>query len=182
MTVYALEGKTPKLAADVFVAPSAAVIGDVEIGEGSSVWFGTVLRGDCYPIRVGARTSVQDNTVVHVTGELSKTTIGDEVTIGHGAIVHGCTIGNRTLVGMGSIILDDAVVGEGCIVAAGAVVPPRAKIPDGSLVMGCPARVVRKVREQELTWSIESARVYQVYASWFKSSGFRVVEHPPVGA
>ncbi len=160
MTVYELQGVRPTLAVDVFVAPNATVIGDVVIGASSSIWFGTVVRGDVYPIRIGARTNVQDNTVIHVTTGLSSTTIGDDVTIGHGAIVHGCTIGNRCLVGMGSIILDDAVIGDDCFVAAGSLVTPRTNIPPGSMVRGRPAKVVGLLDEAQRMLILGSAQHY----------------------
>src|SRR5215472_4835527 len=102
MTLYAHQSRVPELGRDVYVAPTGVVIGDVVLGDQASVWFGSVLRGDCYPIRVGARTNIQDGTVVHVTGGRSRTTIGDDVTVGHMALLHGCTVGNRVLVGMGS--------------------------------------------------------------------------------
>jgi carbonic anhydrase/acetyltransferase-like protein (isoleucine patch superfamily) len=160
MTVYALGSVRPALGHDVWIAPSAAVIGDVAIGDDSSVWFGVVVRGDVYPIRIGARTNVQDNAVVHVTGDRSSTTIGDDVTIGHAAIVHGCTIGDLCLVGMGAIVLDDAVVGAQSFVAAGSLVPPRMQVPPRSFVRGRPARVLREVRADELDQMREAARVY----------------------
>jgi carbonic anhydrase/acetyltransferase-like protein (isoleucine patch superfamily) len=127
-------------------------------------------------IRVGARTNIQDNAVVHITSEVASTTIGDDVTIGHAAIVHGCTIGNACLIGMGSIVLDDAEVGEGSVVAAGSLVPPRMKIPPRSLVMGNPAKVVRGVREGDAEMAREAAGLYVGYARTFRSEDVKVVE------
>ena len=112
MAVYELSGVRPALGRDVFVAESASVIGDVHLGDEASVWFGAVLRGDYFPIRVGARTNIQDNCVVHITADRAATTVGDDVTVGHGVTLHGCTVGDRCLVGMGSIVLDGAVLGE----------------------------------------------------------------------
>ena len=144
-----LFGKTPKIGSRVFVAETAAIIGDVEIGEQSSVWYGTVIRGDDMPIRVGARTSLQDNTVIHVTAGRYGTTIGNDCTIGHNAIIHACTIEDLCLIGMGSIILDGAKIGRGSLVGAGALVTPGTEIPPGSLVVGSPAKVKRPVNEKE---------------------------------
>jgi carbonic anhydrase/acetyltransferase-like protein (isoleucine patch superfamily) len=164
MPVYALNGVTPVLGSGVFVAPNASVIGDVVLGEGASVWFGAVLRGDAFPIRVGARTNIQDNAVVHVTGGSASTTLGDDITVGHAAIVHGCTIGNRCLVGMGSILLDGAVIEDECLVAAGALVPPGMRIPTRSLVMGRPAKIVRILGDSDLAHIRDAAAVYVTYA------------------
>ena len=167
MTVYALKGVVPKLGRAVFVAPNASVIGDVVLGDESSVWFGTVLRGDAFPIRIGARTNVQDNTVVHVTGGLAATAVGDDVTIGHLALIHGCTVGNRCLIGMGSTLLDGAVVEDDCMVAAGSLVPPRMRIPTGSLAMGRPAKVVRTLTPADLEHIRAAGAVYAEYARDF---------------
>lgn len=167
MAVYALRGVRPQLGEGVFVAPSASVIGDVVLGAESSVWFGTVLRGDVFPIRVGARTNVQDNAVVHVTGGKSATTIGDDVTVGHLALVHGCTIGSRCLIGMGSIVLDDAVIEDECLIAAGSLVPPRMRIPTRSLVMGRPAKVIRTLDPSDLQHIREAGALYVGYARDF---------------
>lgn len=160
MPVYALKGIRPTIAKEVFVAPNASVIGDVVIGESSSIWFGVVLRGDVFPIRIGARTNIQDNSVVHVTGGKTMTTIGDDVTVGHSAIVHGCTIGSRCLVGMGSIVLDGAVVEDECFIAAGALVPPGMRVPSRSMVMGRPGKIVRTLRAEELEAIDFAARDY----------------------
>jgi carbonic anhydrase/acetyltransferase-like protein (isoleucine patch superfamily) len=131
------------------VAPGVAVIGDVEIGPGSSLWFGTVVRGDVHSIRIGARTNLQDLCVVHVTRQLFSTRLGDEVTVGHRAVVHGCQIGDGALIGIGAIVLDGAEVGEEALIGAGAVVTPGARIPAGTLALGAPARVVRVLSASE---------------------------------
>ncbi len=144
-----LLGKTPILGKGVFVAETAAIIGDVEIGDQSSVWYSTVIRGDVMPIRIGARTSLQDGTVIHVTSGRFGTTIGSDCTIGHGAIVHACVVEDLCLVGMGSIILDGARIGRGSLVGAGALVTPGTDIPPGSLVIGSPARVKRPINDRE---------------------------------
>ncbi|MBS2016170.1 MAG: gamma carbonic anhydrase family protein [Deltaproteobacteria bacterium] len=160
MPVHPLGDLRPALGRDVFVAPSASVIGDVVVGDESSLWFGVVVRGDVFPIRIGARTNIQDNSVVHVTGGRSATTIGDDVTVGHAVIVHGCTIGHRCLVGMGSLVLDDAVIEDECFVAAGSLVPPRMVVPARSFVMGRPAKVIRPVKDDELVQIREASRHY----------------------
>jgi carbonic anhydrase/acetyltransferase-like protein (isoleucine patch superfamily) len=139
----------PTLGVGVFLAETAAIIGDVVLGDGASVWYGAVLRGDVNPIRVGARTSIQDNTVVHVTAGYQGTAIGADVTVGHGAILHACVIEDECLIGMGSIILDGARIGRGSLVGAGALVTPGTDIPPGSLVIGSPARVKRPTNEVE---------------------------------
>jgi carbonic anhydrase/acetyltransferase-like protein (isoleucine patch superfamily) len=164
MPIYAHRGTRPTLGRDVYLAPTASVIGDVVLGEQASVWFGAVLRGDVYPIRIGNRTNVQDNAVIHVTGGKARTTIGDDVTIGHLALLHGCTVGNRCLIGMGSILLDDAVIEEECIVAAGALVPPRHHVPARSLYRGHPGKVVRTLRDADFEQIREAASLYVQYA------------------
>jgi gamma-carbonic anhydrase len=139
----------PLIGRGVFLAETAAVIGDVSIGDESSIWYATVLRGDVMPIRIGARTNIQDGAIVHVTSDRFGTTIGDDCTVGHGAIVHACTVEDGCLIGMGSTILDGARIGRGSLVGAGALVTPGTDIPAGSLVLGAPARVVRPVNQKE---------------------------------
>lgn len=140
---------TPVLGQNVFVAPDATVIGRVTLGDQSSVWFQTVIRGDVHWITVGARSNIQDRCVIHVTSGKHPTVIGDDSTIGHSVTLHGCTIGDRCLIGIGAVILDEAVIGEGSLVAAGALVTPRTVIPPYSLVMGSPARVKRSLTDAE---------------------------------
>ncbi len=167
MTIYALQGVAPKLGRATFVAPNASVIGDVVLGDEASIWFGTVLRGDVFPIRVGARTNIQDNAVVHVTGGQAATSIGDDVTIGHMALIHGCTVGNRCLIGMGSALLDGAIIEDDCLVAAGSLVPPRMRIPTGSLAMGRPAKIVRVLTPADREHIREAGGLYVAYARDF---------------
>ncbi len=174
MPVYELAGVRPVIGRDVFVADNATVIGDVHLGDEAGVWFGAVLRGDYFPIRIGARSNVQDNAVVHITAGKAATTIGEDVTIGHSAVIHGCTIGNRCLVGMGSIVLDGAVVGDDCFIAAGSLVTPGTVIPPRSFVMGRPAKVVRPVREQDREAIADGARLYVGYARDFRTKCRRV--------
>jgi gamma-carbonic anhydrase len=167
MPVYRLGSLVPTLAPDVWVAPNGAVIGDVVIGEGSSVWFGAVVRGDVCPIRIGARTNVQDNAVIHVTNGTAPTNVGSDVTIGHLALLHGCTVGDRCLVGMGSVVLDGAVLEDECFVAAGALVPPGMRVPSRSLVVGRPARRVRALAPSDLARIRSAAEQYVGYARNF---------------
>ncbi len=147
--LFALDGVVPKIAPDAFVAPTAAVIGDVEIGARSSVWFHCVLRGDTNRIRVGARTNIQDGSIVHVNGDGWPTLIGDDVTIGHAAIVHACTLHDHAFVAMGATVLDGAVIEEGGVLAAGALLTPGKRIGRFELWQGSPARFVRVLPPEE---------------------------------
>ena len=142
-------GVLPVVDPTVFVDASAQVIGDVRVGAESSIWMNVVVRGDVHAIRIGARSNVQDGTIVHVMRGTHATTIGDEVTIGHGVLVHGCTVEDRCLIGMGAILLNGCRIGTGSIVAAGALVPEGMQVPPGSMVMGVPARVRRPVTPEE---------------------------------
>jgi carbonic anhydrase/acetyltransferase-like protein (isoleucine patch superfamily) len=162
-------GVTPRLGRDVFVAPNATLIGDVELGDQASVWFGAVLRGDIGSIRIGARTNVQDLACVHLTEGQSQTIVGADVTIGHGAILHGCSVGDGCLIGMGSILLDNAVIGEGSLVAAGTLVPPRMVIPPRSVVRGSPAMVLREVTPEEGAMGRSGAEHYVTNAARFRA-------------
>ena len=161
--VFPYAGVTPAIAAGVFVAPTASVIGDVSIGSDSSIWYGAVLRGDVMAIRIGARTSIQDNSVVHATGGWAEVAVGDEVTIGHSVILHGCRVGDRVLVGMGSIVLDDAEIGAGSMIGAGSLVTAKTKIPPGVLAHGRPAKVARPLRPDEIENILEASRLYVRY-------------------
>lgn len=174
MAVYRLGSAKPLLAASAFVAESAAVIGDVHVGEDSSVWFGAVLRGDYFPIRIGARTNIQDNAVVHITSGRAATSVGDDATVGHGVILHGCTVGSGCLVGMASVVLDGAVIGEESFIAAGSLVTPGTVLPPRSFALGRPAKVVRRVREEELAQIAASARHYVGYAKAFAADCQRI--------
>ncbi len=140
--------KNPVLGKNVFIARTAVVIGDVTLGDFSSIWHGAVLRGDINRIEVGHHTNVQDNAVLHLESDLP-CVVGNYVTIGHAAIVHACTVGNETLIGMGSTILDGASIGDQCLIGANTLITPRTKIPAGSLVMGSPGKVVRELTEEE---------------------------------
>lgn len=159
-SVLALPGASPSIDASAFVAAGARVIGAVTLGEGASVWYNAVLRGDSDSIRVGAGSNLQDNVSVHVdTGH--PVVIGENVSVGHNAVIHGCTIGDGSLIGMGSVVLSGAVVGEGCLVAGGAVVLEGAEIPPGSLVAGVPAKVRRELTEEERAGILRNAATYR---------------------
>jgi carbonic anhydrase/acetyltransferase-like protein (isoleucine patch superfamily) len=151
MTVYAFEGTSPTLpdSGRYWVAPSAAVIGKVTLGEDVSIWFGAVLRGDNEPIVLGDRTNIQEHVMIH-TDPRFPCTVGPDCTVGHRAILHGCTLGTGTLVGMGAIVLNGAKVGDNCLIGAGALVSEGKEIPDNSLVLGMPGKVVRDVSEDQI--------------------------------
>jgi len=160
MPVRSYLGVSPTLGRGVFVAETAMVIGDTVIGDGSSIWYGAVVRGDQMPIRIGARTSIQDNSVIHVTSGVSGTTVGDRVTVGHNVILHACTVEDDCIIGMGSILLDRVRIGRGSIVGAGALVTPGTIVPPGSMVMGAPGRVKRPISDDERAWIASSADHY----------------------
>ena len=163
--------KTPRLGRDVFVAPSATVIGDVSIGDFSSVWFNAVVRGDVHRIRIGRYTNVQDSCVLHVTVDKFPLSIGDRVTIGHGCILHGCKLADECLIGMGAVILDNVELGERCIVGAGSVITSDVKIPPRTVVMGVPARPQRELNKQELEMLEQSAKNYVDLSREYLNSG-----------
>lgn len=164
------KGIAPAIHPTVYIAGGAWVIGDVEIGEESSVWFNTVIRGDVNRIRIGRRTNVQDNCTLHVTAE-NPLLVGDEVTFGHGANVHGCTIEDLSLVGIGAVVLDGAVIGRGSVIGAGAVVAPGTVVPPASLVLGVPGRVVRALPESAADWNRLTAAHYVEYARTYREGG-----------
>ncbi|GAA4714569.1 gamma carbonic anhydrase family protein [Brevibacillus fulvus] len=159
MYIFGYKGVFPKIAETAFVAPNATIIGDVTIEDGASIWFGAVLRGDCGPIVVGARTSVQDNCVVHMTD--SGTFIGEDVTVGHGAILHNCRIGAKSVIGMNSVILDNAEIGEESVVAAGSMVKAGETFPARVLIAGAPAKVKKQLEGGALWWVQNSSATYQ---------------------
>jgi carbonic anhydrase/acetyltransferase-like protein (isoleucine patch superfamily) len=159
-TILPFRHHTPVIADDAWIADTAVIIGDVRIEAGASIWFGAGLRGDVGPIRIGARTNVQDLCCVHTTGGLSEAILEQDVTVGHGCILHGCRIGARVLVGMGSILLDNAEIGEDSVIGAGSLVTSRTMIPPRSLVMGRPARVIREAREHEMRLGPDGAACY----------------------
>ena len=144
-------GKSPKVHPTAFIAPTAVLIGDVEVGAESSIWFGAVLRGDNGPIRIGARTSIQDNSVVHVS-ETGRTIIGDDVTVGHCAVMEDCSVGNFALIGSNAVLLNGSVIGERALIAAGSVVGERADIPSAVVAAGAPAKVKKPLEGEALHW------------------------------
>jgi gamma-carbonic anhydrase len=148
--IKSYKGILPEIAETAFIEASANIIGDVRIGEHSSVWFNCVLRGDVFHIRVGNYTNIQDGTIIHVTSGEFATIIGNNVTVGHGVILHGCQVQDHSLIGIGSIILDEAVIGEGSLIASGSLVTPGTIIPPRSLVMGSPAKVRRELNAEEV--------------------------------
>ncbi len=158
--IHSFNHKRPQFPPSVFIESSAQVIGDVEIGAESSVWFGAVIRGDVHFIRIGRRTNIQDLSVLHVTRKTHPLVIGDEVTVGHHVTLHGCAVRDRVLVGMGAILLDGAEIGEGSIVGAGALITEGMKIPPGSLVIGVPAKVKRPLTAEESAFLAQSAQNY----------------------
>ena len=157
-------GIVPRVHPTAFIDDSAQVIGDVVIGEESSVWMNAVVRGDVNHIRIGNRTNIQDGTVVHVMRDPPHpTVVGDDVTVGHGVVLHGCTVANRCLIGMGAILLNGSSVGEDCIVAAGTLLPEGMAVPGRSLVMGSPGRVRRALTDDEIAFILQSAQNYVTY-------------------
>lgn len=148
------------------------IVGDVEIGPGSSIWFGAVVRGDVNHIRIGARTNVQDHSILHVTGGTHPTSVGDDVTLGHRVTLHGCTVKDRCLVGIGAVVLDGAVLGEDSMVGAGSLVPPGMVVPPGMLAIGSPARVKRPLTPEEIARLRTSAGHYAAYAEQYRKEGF----------
>lgn len=168
-TILPFRGVFPRIHPTAFVANNATLIGDVEVAEGASIWFGAVLRGDVGPIRIGAHSNVQDLVAVHATGGLSEVHVGDQVTVGHGCILHGCRIGNRVLVGMGSILLDNAIVGDDAVIGAGSLLTARMQVPAKFLAMGRPAKILRETTEQERRLGVDGAANYtaliQVYGA-----------------
>ena len=160
---------TPSYGENCFFADNATIIGDVVMGDSCSVWFQAVVRGDVHRIRIGNRVNIQDGAVIHATYKTAPTTIGNNVSIGHNAIVHGCTINDNVLVGMGAIIMDDAVVESNCIIAAGAVVTKNTTVPSGTVFGGMPAKKIKDTSPELISGEIARiAKNYSLYASWFK--------------
>lgn len=169
--IHAFEGKRPVVEATAFVHSSAHVVGDVVIGAQASIWFNAVVRGDVHPVRIGARSNLQDQMVVHVSGGRHPTVIGDDVTAGHGVILHGCIIGDRCLIGIGAVVLDAAVIENDCMIGAGSLVTPRTRIPAGHLALGRPAKAVRRLTPEELEQLRQSAARYVGYADRYRAAG-----------
>lgn len=166
--LHLYQGITPRLHETVFRVGSAEIIGDVEIGQLSSLWFHVVVRGDVNVIRIGDRTNIQDGTVIHVTNKLHPTIIGDDVTIGHNVTLHGCAIGNRCLIGMGAVVMDGVTIDDDAMVAAGALVTPGTHIPAGTLFAGSPARFKRQLTQEEIAGLLQSASNYLAYVKSYQ--------------
>ena len=164
-----LNGHTPKFGKNCFLADNAAIIGDVEMGNDCSIWFGAVLRGDVHSIRIGNKVNIQDNATVHATYKKSPTNIGNNVSIAHNAVIHGCTIKDNVLIGMGAIVLDDAVVESNTIVAAGSVVTKGTVVESGWVYAGTPAKKMKQLGEELLKGEVERiVNAYSMYASWYE--------------
>ncbi len=168
------KGVAPQLAKSAFLAPGACVIGDVHIGQESSLWFNVIVRGDVNFIRIGDRTNIQDGTVIHVTRETHPTFIGNDVSVGHSVTLHGCTIHDKCLIGIGAIVLDGAEIGLSSLVAAGTVVAPGTRIPPRSLVMGSPGRVKRELTEEECANIHSIADRYTAYQEDYRTQVERI--------
>jgi carbonic anhydrase/acetyltransferase-like protein (isoleucine patch superfamily) len=163
-------GKRPKIGVDVYIAPTAVIVGDVEIGDRSSIWFGTVIRGDMAPVRIGSETNVQDNCTVH-TDQGFPAVIGSRVSVGHNAVVHGCTVEDESLVGIGALVLSGSVVGRGAVVAAGSVVREGQRIGPGLLVAGAPAKEKRSIDRKEADRFLQPVRNYLALAKDYTDIG-----------
>lgn len=158
----------PQLGQDCFIAENATIVGDVIIGNNCSVWFNAVIRGDVNSIRIGDKTNIQDGAVIHCTYERAATVIGSRVSVGHNAIVHGCTVEDNVLIGMGAIVMDNAVVQTNCIVAAGAIVLEKTICESGYIYAGIPAKKVKQLSEEQIAGLNKTANNYMMYGSWFK--------------
>lgn len=169
MVIKSVKGKSPVIPSDCFVAENATIVGDVVMGSSCSIWFNAVIRGDVHFIKMGDKVNVQDGAVIHATYKTSPTTIGNNVSIGHNAIVHGCTIHDNVLIGMGSIVMDDCVVESNSIIAAGAVVTKNTHVESGSIYAGVPAKKVKSISQELIEGEIDRiAANYIKYASWFQ--------------
>jgi carbonic anhydrase/acetyltransferase-like protein (isoleucine patch superfamily) len=168
LPILTIPNKAPRIHETAFVCESAHVIGDVTVGPHSSIWFGSVVRGDVHFIRIGARTNIQDLSVVHVTHETHPTTIEDDVTVGHSVTLHGCHVKSRVLVGIGAILLDGVVVESDSMIAAGSLLAPGTRVPSGVLMMGSPARPKRDLTDDERKWILKSAMNYVGYQEMYR--------------
>jgi carbonic anhydrase/acetyltransferase-like protein (isoleucine patch superfamily) len=169
MIIKPVQGKSPQIPTDCFIAENATIVGDVVMGNECSVWFNAVIRGDVHYIKMGHRVNVQDGAVIHATYQTSPTNIGNNVSIGHNAIVHGCTVHDNVLIGMGSIVMDDCVVESNSIIAAGAVVTKNTRVESGSIYAGIPAKKVKEISKELIKGEIDRiAENYVKYSGWFK--------------
>jgi len=164
-----VKGKHPQISKDCFIAENATIVGEVFIGKQCSVWFNAVIRGDVHFIKIGNKVNIQDGAVLHATFQKSPTTIGNNVSIGHNAIVHGCTIHDNVLIGMGSIVMDDCVIESNSIIAAGAVVTKNTHVESGTIYAGVPAKKIKNISNEMISGEIDRiANNYVEYSSWFK--------------
>lgn len=168
MAIFELDGLRPQISGSAWVADSAEVIGDVELADDASVWFGAVIRGDSDSIRIGQRTNIQDSSVLHADTGMPLT-LGDDVTVGHQVMLHGCTIGDGSLIGIGSVVLNGARIGKSCLVGAGSLVTEGKEFPDGSMIMGRPAKLVRQLTAEQLEALRRSALHYVENARRFRA-------------
>ena len=169
MIIKAVNGHAPQIPEDCFIAENATIVGEVSMGKNCSIWYNAVLRGDVHFIKMGDKVNVQDGAVIHATYQKSPTTIGNNVSIGHNALVHGCTIHDNVLIGMGSIVMDDCVIESNSIIAAGAVVTKNTIVKSGSIYAGVPAKKVKDISEELISGEINRiADNYVKYSSWFK--------------
>ena len=164
-----MKGKHPQISEDCYIAENATIVGEVSIGTQCSVWFNAVIRGDVHYIKIGNKVNIQDGAVIHATYKKSPTTIGNNVSIGHNAIVHGCTIHDNVLIGMGSIVMDDCVIESNSIIAAGAIVTKNTRVESGSIYAGIPAKKIKNISQEMISGEIDRiANSYINYSSWFK--------------
>lgn len=170
-----LTGKKDRMDQNVYLAPGALVIGEVQIGENSSIWYHATVRGDLSSVIIGKDTNIQDNAVIHVEDSMP-VQIGDGVSIGHGAVIHGCRIGNNTLVGMGAIVLNGAKIGRDCLIGAGTLITQNQVIPDGSVVLGSPGKVKRSITEEENKSNIRNALNYANLAKEHQKGVYHIIE------
>ena len=171
MLIKSVNGKSPSIPEDCYVAENATIVGDVVMGDNCSVWFNAVIRGDVHYIRIGNRVNIQDGAIIHCTYQKTKTVIGNNVSIGHNAIVHGCTISDSVLIGMGSIIMDGVEIGSNSIIAAGAVVLENTRIEQGAIYAGVPAKKIKDIPKELIQGEIERiANNYIQYADWFRNA------------
>lgn len=167
--ILPVNGIFPKFGLNCFIAPNATIVGDVVMGDDCSIWFNTVVRGDVNSIIIGNKVNIQDGAVIHCTYQKTKTNIGNNVSIGHNAIVHGCSLGNNVLVGMGAIVMDDAIVPDNVLIAAGAVVLENAQLESGYIYGGTPAKKIKELTEENFKHYVERiANNYTMYADWFR--------------
>jgi carbonic anhydrase/acetyltransferase-like protein (isoleucine patch superfamily) len=168
MAIYALDGAAPKIADSAWVADSAQVMGDVVLAEDASIWFGVVIRGDTETIRIGRGSNIQDLSVLHADHGMPLT-VGEDVTVGHQVMLHGCTVGDGSLIGIGAVVLNGAKIGKGCLVGAGSLVTEGKEFPDGSMILGSPAKVVRQLTPEQLEGLRQSAKHYVDNAQRFRT-------------